>query len=115
VRSAARPGERVEPGAGAEPGACRARRPPDAHGAPRPAVAAYLARVREVAAEDPRLLVAHAFTQHLALLAGGQVLAKTVHRQLALPAGAGTAAYRFAVRAPPGRPAGSRAAGPSGP
>jgi len=104
VRSAAWPGERGSRARGA-------RRPPDAHGPPRPAVAAYLARVREAAAEDPRLLVAHAFTQHLALLAGGQFIAKTVRRQLALPAGAGTAAYHFAVRAPPGRPAGSQAAG----
>ena len=73
------------------------RRSPDALGTPRPAVEAYILQLSTLAADDPRLLVAHAYTQHLALLAGGQIVAKTVRKQLMLPLDEGTAAYHFTV------------------
>ncbi|KAK9831387.1 hypothetical protein WJX81_000041 [Elliptochloris bilobata] len=69
--------------------------PPEAQGPPRPAVAAYVEHLSTAAQEDPRTLIAHAFTQQMALLAGGQAVSKLVRKQLALPPGRGTAAFHF--------------------
>ncbi len=43
-----------------------------------PAVAAYVEHLNDISSSDPIRLVAHAYTQHLALLAGGQRIRKFV-------------------------------------
>ena len=43
-----------------------------------PAVAAYVQHLAEISASDPARLVAHAYTQQMALLAGGQRICKFV-------------------------------------
>ena len=62
-------------------------------------VQAYLDELEQAARQDPLLVVAHAWTQHMALLAGGQRV-----RQLVLAArpaksgNAGTSLFVFHVR-----------------
>ena len=56
---------------------------------------AYVARLARLAADDPDLLVAHAYVRYLGDLSGGQLLAPIVRRALALDGGAGTALYEF--------------------
>jgi hypothetical protein len=46
---------------------------------------AYAARLRQLAAEQPLLLLAHAFTQHLAGLSGGRIIKRLCRRYMALP------------------------------
>ena len=43
-----------------------------------PAAAAYVEHLDDISSSDPTRLVAHAYTQHLALLAGGQRIRKFV-------------------------------------
>jgi heme oxygenase len=56
---------------------------------------AHLARL---AVHEPRLLIAHSATQHLAVASGGQIIARMARKHLRLPEDAGTAAYEFTVR-----------------
>jgi hypothetical protein len=51
--------------------------------APRPQ--AYSARLRRLAAEQPLLLLAHAFTQHLAGLSGGRIIKRLARKYMKLP------------------------------
>ena len=51
-------------------------------GEPSSEVQTYLERVRMLVAEKPWLLWAHAYTQHMGILAGGQVLRKSVRGTL---------------------------------
>lgn len=55
----------------------------------------YVERIREVAATEPALLVAHAYTRYMGDLSGGQGLRKIVRSSIELPAGLGTAFYEF--------------------
>ena len=55
----------------------------------------YAARVREVAAEQPYLLVAHMYTRYLGDLFGGQMMGGMARRSLKLEPGAGTKFYEF--------------------
>lgn len=63
--------------------------------APSEAAQAYVARIREVAANNPELLAAHSYTRYLGDLSGGQVLKKIAQRAMNLDNG-GTAFYEFA-------------------
>ena len=56
---------------------------------------AYVQRIREVAASQPELLVAHSYTRYLGDLSGGQILKKIAQRAMNLADGEGTAFYEF--------------------
>jgi len=62
---------------------------------PSPATKAYVARVEEVAATKPYLLVAHQYTRYVGDLFGGQMMGGMARRSLDLPDGEGTAFYVF--------------------
>ncbi len=62
---------------------------------PSPACQVYVARIRELAATDPVLLISHAYTRYIGDLSGGQILKKIARRAMALPDGSGTAFYDF--------------------
>ena len=55
---------------------------------------AYVERIREVAATQPELLVAHSYTRYLGDLSGGQILKKIAQRAMNLNSD-GTAFYEF--------------------
>lgn len=55
----------------------------------------YCERVLEVAAESPRLLIAHQYTRYLGDLFGGQMMGGMAVRSLGLEGGSGTSFYRF--------------------
>ena len=61
-----------------------------------PAGEAYVARIREVAATEPELLVGHSYTRYLGDLSGGQILKKIAQTAMNLTDGNGTAFYEFA-------------------
>lgn len=61
-------------------------------------VQAYLDHLDELAAREPALLLAHAYTQYMALCAGGQIIQRMVRRAMSLPPDQGTAAFTFPVR-----------------
>ncbi len=56
----------------------------------------YGERIREVANQNPSLLVAHAYVRYMGDLSGGQGLKTIVRSALELPEGVGTAFYEFA-------------------
>ncbi len=56
---------------------------------------AYVARVRELTAEQPELLIAHAYTRYLGDLSGGQVLARQLQRALGLTEAGGLSFFAF--------------------
>jgi heme oxygenase len=60
-----------------------------------PATLTYVARLRELDAQRPALLAAHAYVRYLGDLSGGQVLARIVARAYALPPDHGTRFYAF--------------------
>ena len=60
-----------------------------------PAAKVYVARVQEVAATKPYLLVAHQYTRYLGDLFGGQMMGGMASRSLDLANGDGTAFYTF--------------------
>ncbi|MFN5922530.1 MAG: heme oxygenase (biliverdin-producing), partial [Pseudanabaena sp.] len=62
---------------------------------PTPACEKYLARIREISATDPVLLVAHAYTRYMGDLSGGQILKKIAKESMGLVDGDGTAFYEF--------------------
>ncbi len=62
---------------------------------PSPACQVYVDRIREIAKNDPVLLVAHAYTRYIGDLSGGQILKKIARRAMGLPEGEGTAFYDF--------------------
>ncbi len=64
-------------------------------GALRPATAAYVARLHELDAKRPELLVAHAYVRYLGDLSGGQQLRRIVGQALGLAGAAGTRFYDF--------------------
>jgi heme oxygenase len=62
---------------------------------PSEAAQAYIARVREVSATAPELLVAHSYTRYLGDLSGGQILKNIAVNAMNLTDGQGTAFYEF--------------------
>ncbi|NJK35532.1 MAG: heme oxygenase [Oscillatoriales cyanobacterium SM2_2_1] len=54
----------------------------------------YLQRIRDLSAESPELLVAHAYTRYMGDLSGGQILKKIAREAMALTDG-GTSFYEF--------------------
>ena len=55
----------------------------------------YVNRIREVADEDPELLVGHHYTRYLGDLSGGQILRGIAEKALSLPEGEGLYFYEF--------------------
>ena len=55
----------------------------------------YVNRIREVADEDPELLVGHHYTRYLGDLSGGQILRGIAEKALNLPEGEGLYFYEF--------------------
>jgi heme oxygenase (biliverdin-producing, ferredoxin) len=60
-----------------------------------PAAERYCERVRQLDAEQPDLLLAHAYVRCLGDLSGGQLLCRVVAESLQLTGGVGTAFYDF--------------------
>lgn len=63
--------------------------------APSGATKDYVQRIREVAATQPELLIAHSYTRYIGDLSGGQILKKIAMRGMNLAEGQGTAFYEF--------------------
>ena len=55
----------------------------------------YVERIREVANNQPELLVGHSYTRYLGDLSGGQILKGIAQRAMNLSEGEGTAFYEF--------------------
>lgn len=55
----------------------------------------YAGRLRQIAASDPLLLVAHAYTRYMGDLSGGQTLRRVARKSLKLESDEGTAFYEF--------------------
>eukprot|EP00928_Gymnodinium_smaydae_P021846 TRINITY_DN18551_c0_g1_i1.p1 TRINITY_DN18551_c0_g1~~TRINITY_DN18551_c0_g1_i1.p1 ORF type:complete len:538 (+),score=126.76 TRINITY_DN18551_c0_g1_i1:66-1616(+) len=64
-------------------------------GSPSPAAKRYVERLTKLSAEEPLLILAHAYTRYLGDLSGGQILARAASKAYNLPEGEGTAFYRF--------------------
>lgn len=62
----------------------------------------YVDRLKELAATDPVLLIAHCYTRYLGDLSGGQSLKNIVRSALELPNDQGTALYEFDAFPTPG-------------
>lgn len=62
---------------------------------PLPAGKVYVERIREIAATNPVLLIAHAYTRYMGDLSGGQALKNIVRSALNLPPNCGTALHEF--------------------
>ena len=62
---------------------------------PTPAAAAYVARIRKVAKEDPKLLVGHHYTRYIGDLSGGQMLKSIAQKAMNLPDDDGLRFYEF--------------------
>lgn len=60
-----------------------------------PSGALYVTRLQQIEAQEPELLLAHAYVRYLGDLSGGQMLSRIVARSMHLPAGQGTAFYDF--------------------
>lgn len=69
--------------------------PSDATSDLRPAALRYVARLHELDADRPELLLAHAYVRYLGDLSGGQMLRGIVARSPGLAPHAGTAFYEF--------------------
>lgn len=63
--------------------------------APSGATKDYVQRIREIAATQPELLIAHSYTRYIGDLSGGQILKKIAQRGMNLAEGQGTAFYEF--------------------
>jgi heme oxygenase (biliverdin-producing, ferredoxin) len=62
---------------------------------PSKATQVYICRINEVGANQPELLVAHAYTRYMGDLSGGQILKKIAKNTLHLSNGQGTSFYDF--------------------
>jgi heme oxygenase len=62
---------------------------------PSPATKTYVARICEIAAKEPYLLIAHQYTRYLGDLFGGQMMGGMATRSLELEDGKGVAFYTF--------------------
>jgi heme oxygenase (biliverdin-producing, ferredoxin) len=63
--------------------------------APSEATQAYVARIKEVGATDPQLMLAHLYTRYIGDLSGGQILKKIAVNAMSLNEGHGTNFYEF--------------------
>lgn len=64
-----------------------------------PEIQAYLDHMEALASSArPYLLLAHSYTQHLAVLSGGQIIRGLARKGMALPKDQGTAAFEYQVR-----------------
>merc|ERR1740121_1105982 len=63
--------------------------------APSRATAKYVKRIKEVAKENPKLLIAHQYTRYLGDLFGGQMMGGMATKSLNLSDGKGVAFYTF--------------------
>lgn len=63
--------------------------------APSAATKDYVQRIREIAAKQPELLIAHSYTRYIGDLSGGQILKKIAQKGMNLAEGEGTAFYEF--------------------
>ncbi|MEO1211310.1 MAG: heme oxygenase (biliverdin-producing) [Cyanobacteria bacterium J06638_20] len=63
--------------------------------APSEAAEAYVARIREVSAQSPELMIAHLYTRYMGDLSGGQILKKIAQNAMNLSDGSGTSFYEF--------------------
>jgi heme oxygenase len=64
--------------------------------APSEAAKAYVARIHEIGATDPDLMIAHLYTRYMGDLSGGQILKKIAQNAMNLSEGSGTNFYEFA-------------------
>jgi heme oxygenase len=55
----------------------------------------YVLRLQQIDADQPELLLAHAYVRYLGDLSGGQMLSRIVAQSMHLQAGQGTAFYDF--------------------
>lgn len=55
----------------------------------------YVARIQDIAATQPELLIAHQYTRYLGDLFGGQMMGGMASRSLGLEPGQGTSFYQF--------------------
>jgi heme oxygenase len=62
---------------------------------PSPAAQAYIARIQQISAHEPALLLAHSYTRYLGDLSGGQMLQKIAQSALKLSGYEGTSFYNF--------------------
>lgn len=70
-------------------------------GAPAPAILAYTEHLRELGeGKQVAALLAHSFTQHLALASGGQVIKRMARKHMGLPEDKGTAAFDYNATSP---------------
>mmetsp|Transcript_20700 Transcript_20700/g.35419 ORF Transcript_20700/g.35419 Transcript_20700/m.35419 type:complete len:263 (+) Transcript_20700:84-872(+) len=60
---------------------------------PGPAVSKYVDHLQLLGKTHPTLLLAHVYTQHLAMLSGGQVIKRLARKRLELPEDYGTKAF----------------------
>ena len=66
--------------------------------APTAPVKAYMDHIADISGRDPGLLVAHAYTQQMALLAGGQRISKLISSTLPKVTGTeGVSVFAFRV------------------
>ncbi len=67
-------------------------------GAPSAPVKAYMDHIADISEKDPVLLVAHAYTQQMALLAGGQRISNLISSTLPKVTGSeGVSVFAFRV------------------
>ncbi|AKG24384.1 biliverdin-producing heme oxygenase [Calothrix sp. 336/3] len=62
---------------------------------PSPAAQKFVARIREISATEPILLLGHAYTRYMGDLSGGQMLQKIAQSSLKLDGYTGTSFYNF--------------------
>ncbi|MFN5239852.1 MAG: heme oxygenase (biliverdin-producing) [Aphanizomenon sp.] len=62
---------------------------------PSPAAQVYIARIQQISAHEPTLLLAHSYTRYLGDLSGGQMLQKIAQSALKLSGYDGTSFYNF--------------------
>ena len=62
---------------------------------PSPAAQAYIARIQQISANEPALLLGHTYTRYLGDLSGGQMLQKIAQSALKLSGYEGTSFYNF--------------------
>jgi len=63
--------------------------------APSTATQDYVARIHELGAQSPDLLIAHLYTRYMGDLSGGQILKKIAQNAMNLSEGVGTSFYEF--------------------
>ena len=65
------------------------------HTAITPGMQRYVARIREIGASKPELLIAHSYTRYLGDMSGGQILRRLLKKRYSLPDDNGLSFYQF--------------------